>query len=431
MPNIFGANNTVAPTTATMDTSKPFDSDPSSHHPQIDQTTNNIIIMDNQNQQRTTHTDPHDPPLKAHLQQHQQSSQPLHQGTTQQPLKTGDNDERNVSGATPSHCNDEKTPVNDVTDLKAHYNNGGRPRVLSDVMPSNASTRTAAGPTTNNNNNNQDNHDGAISNVPVENSDDPSSSSPSSSSSSSSSNGPAAVTTEEFDDDGVQSIHENDPSSILPPLQTRQRQTSQGHDHLEPLTAVPPEDDQTEAAARQLPLIETQQQQQQHESSGEGRYPYQHQEPTHISGDPSLENPTEPAEQTTTTTTDTPERSSEAPVVMPTQQEERPSVHFQLVPYHEDPAYINKSLTLVERTLEESKVIRLGRQVLRDGQPVPPPNAKPGKPSDLDVWFTSKVVSRHHAELWVKDGTVSVGVATKSPLPLPPPLSLFFLFFFL
>ncbi|KAJ3416144.1 hypothetical protein HDV05_002789 [Chytridiales sp. JEL 0842] len=88
--------------------------------------------------------------------------------------------------------------------------------------------------------------------------------------------------------------------------------------------------------------------------------------------------------------------------------ETKPSVRFQLIPYHEDPANINKSLTLVERELEESKVIRIGRQVVRDGQPVPPPRGKLSKNADLDVWYVSKVVSRNHAELWLRDGQLYV-----------------------
>ncbi|KAI8847045.1 SMAD/FHA domain-containing protein [Chytridium lagenaria] len=48
--------------------------------------------------------------------------------------------------------------------------------------------------------------------------------------------------------------------------------------------------------------------------------------------------------------------------------------------------------------------LKIGRLVVKDGQTQPPK----GKSSDLDIWYTSKVVSRTHAEVWAKDGQIYI-----------------------
>ena len=78
-------------------------------------------------------------------------------------------------------------------------------------------------------------------------------------------------------------------------------------------------------------------------------------------------------------------------------------VKFQLVPFAEEGVEINKSVEFTERSLKDGMIMRIGRQVVKDGKTVPAVN---GKNPELDVWYTSKVVSRIHAEMWSKDGQV-------------------------
>lgn len=55
----------------------------------------------------------------------------------------------------------------------------------------------------------------------------------------------------------------------------------------------------------------------------------------------------------------------------------------------------------LERDLFENVVLKIGRQVNRGVNP------RDSLAAGRDcVWFKSKVVSRNHAEIWVKDGTV-------------------------
>ncbi|KAI9032456.1 hypothetical protein DFJ74DRAFT_654427 [Hyaloraphidium curvatum] len=62
-------------------------------------------------------------------------------------------------------------------------------------------------------------------------------------------------------------------------------------------------------------------------------------------------------------------------------------------PFHFDP---------IERDLFENVVLKIGRQVNKGGV-----NARDSLQQGRDcVWFKSKVVSRNHAEVWVKDGQV-------------------------
>lgn len=77
-------------------------------------------------------------------------------------------------------------------------------------------------------------------------------------------------------------------------------------------------------------------------------------------------------------------------------------VKFQLIPIselHGKPAVGE----VVERCLKERETIKIGRQVVRDGQATIKGTRKA---TELDVWFISKVVSRLHAEIWLKGGQV-------------------------
>lgn len=78
-------------------------------------------------------------------------------------------------------------------------------------------------------------------------------------------------------------------------------------------------------------------------------------------------------------------------------------VRFQLIPFSDIP---NRAPVgeVIERRIKEGQVIRIGRQIVRDGQPIVKGNKQA---TDIDIWFTSKVVSRLHAEMWVKDSQVS------------------------
>lgn len=80
------------------------------------------------------------------------------------------------------------------------------------------------------------------------------------------------------------------------------------------------------------------------------------------------------------------------------------SVKFQLIPISDTPGR-HAVGEVVERRLGDGRMMQLGRQVVKDGQPVVKGNKKS---TEVDVWFTSKVVSRLHAEMWVKNGTVHV-----------------------
>jgi hypothetical protein len=77
-------------------------------------------------------------------------------------------------------------------------------------------------------------------------------------------------------------------------------------------------------------------------------------------------------------------------------------VRFQLIPISDTPGKAAVG-EVVERKLKEKDTIKLGRQVVRDGQATIKGNKKA---TELDVWFSSKVVSRLHAEIWVKEGQV-------------------------
>jgi hypothetical protein len=74
------------------------------------------------------------------------------------------------------------------------------------------------------------------------------------------------------------------------------------------------------------------------------------------------------------------------------------SIRFQLIPVNETA----KKGELLERKLKPGQIMRIGRQVVKDGQPVQSP-----KTSDVDAWFQSKVISRSHAEIWVREGLVN------------------------
>ncbi|KAJ3329998.1 hypothetical protein HDU76_006688 [Blyttiomyces sp. JEL0837] len=121
--------------------------------------------------------------------------------------------------------------------------------------------------------------------------------------------------------------------------------------------------------------------------------------------DQSGNNPTSTAEAEITPvnaeSTTTPDSTTAPPP-------DREYVQIQLIPYNEDPAAPpNPTIQLAERKFKEGMIIRIGRQVVKDGQPVPRPNGKPDN-VDLDVWYNSKVVSRSHAEMWIKEGQVYI-----------------------
>jgi pSer/pThr/pTyr-binding forkhead associated (FHA) protein len=80
------------------------------------------------------------------------------------------------------------------------------------------------------------------------------------------------------------------------------------------------------------------------------------------------------------------------------------SVAIQLVPHSDSPAQPPIG-EVVERKLKEGRILKIGRQVMRDGQPVMRGNKVL---LEDDIWFVSKVVSRIHAELWTREGVVYI-----------------------
>ncbi|KAJ3267469.1 hypothetical protein HK104_005867, partial [Borealophlyctis nickersoniae] len=84
-------------------------------------------------------------------------------------------------------------------------------------------------------------------------------------------------------------------------------------------------------------------------------------------------------------------------------------IPIRLIPYSETPAkFIGEP---VERVLKDGHPVRIGRQVVKEGQHVNPPpkhGISAAKGGEQDVWFVSKVVSRNHAEMWAKDGLVYI-----------------------
>ncbi|KAJ3221834.1 hypothetical protein HK099_003056 [Clydaea vesicula] len=76
-------------------------------------------------------------------------------------------------------------------------------------------------------------------------------------------------------------------------------------------------------------------------------------------------------------------------------------IRLQLIPWSTVPMIKPVLNELVERRVKEGQTFRVGRQVQREGVPA---SAEPLNP--LDVWFTSKVVSRAHAEFSIKDGLI-------------------------
>ncbi|KAJ3304041.1 hypothetical protein HDV03_003155 [Kappamyces sp. JEL0829] len=79
-------------------------------------------------------------------------------------------------------------------------------------------------------------------------------------------------------------------------------------------------------------------------------------------------------------------------------------IKFQLIPISETPGKAAVG-EVVERRLKERDIIKVGRQVVRDGQATIKGSKKA---TELDVWFSSKVVSRLHAEIWTKDGQLCI-----------------------
>ncbi|KAJ3345761.1 hypothetical protein HDU91_007248 [Kappamyces sp. JEL0680] len=87
-------------------------------------------------------------------------------------------------------------------------------------------------------------------------------------------------------------------------------------------------------------------------------------------------------------------------------------IKFQLIPISETPGKAAVG-EVVERRLKERDIIKVGRQVVRDGQATIKGSKKA---TELDIWFSSKVVSRYgcdgdtrlHAEIWTKDGQLCI-----------------------
>lgn len=79
------------------------------------------------------------------------------------------------------------------------------------------------------------------------------------------------------------------------------------------------------------------------------------------------------------------------------------TVQLQLIPVSEIP---NKPTIgdVIERSLQEGVILSIGRQVIKDGQQV----IKGKQNSEDNIWFNSKVVSRNHAELWMKDHQIYI-----------------------
>ncbi|KAJ1549136.1 hypothetical protein HK405_009296 [Cladochytrium tenue] len=95
------------------------------------------------------------------------------------------------------------------------------------------------------------------------------------------------------------------------------------------------------------------------------------------------------------------EASAMTPVL--SQEYEPPAVdvmQIQLIPFYENCE--NDAHTQIDtKKLREGQRLRIGRMVVKEGQPLRPE-------SETEVWFTSKVVSRSHAEMWHKDGQVYI-----------------------
>ncbi|KAJ3275364.1 hypothetical protein HDV01_000656 [Terramyces sp. JEL0728] len=79
-------------------------------------------------------------------------------------------------------------------------------------------------------------------------------------------------------------------------------------------------------------------------------------------------------------------------------------LRFQLIPISETPGKAAVGEVL-ERKIKPGLTIKIGRQIVRDGQTTIKGNKKA---TEIDIWFTSKVVSRLHAEIWTKDGQLCI-----------------------
>ncbi|KAJ8331769.1 hypothetical protein QVD99_002016 [Batrachochytrium dendrobatidis] len=77
-------------------------------------------------------------------------------------------------------------------------------------------------------------------------------------------------------------------------------------------------------------------------------------------------------------------------------------LRFRLIPVSDTPGRPVVG-DVLERSVKEGVTLRIGRQVVRDGQPIATNSRGNRAPTDSDIWFISKVVSRIHAEMWVKD----------------------------
>ena len=75
------------------------------------------------------------------------------------------------------------------------------------------------------------------------------------------------------------------------------------------------------------------------------------------------------------------------------------SIKFQLIPVSQDP---NQPAVgeVVERKISEGIILSIGRLVIKDGQQITKGNKAL---NEEHIWFNSKVVSRTHAEVWLKD----------------------------
>jgi pSer/pThr/pTyr-binding forkhead associated (FHA) protein len=74
-------------------------------------------------------------------------------------------------------------------------------------------------------------------------------------------------------------------------------------------------------------------------------------------------------------------------------------IQFQLIPVSESPTKPAIG-EVIDRSIQEGVTLTIGRQVIKDGQPVIKGNKQQ---SQDNIWLNSKVVSRTHAELWMKN----------------------------
>ncbi|KAJ3387084.1 hypothetical protein HDU84_001057 [Entophlyctis sp. JEL0112] len=121
--------------------------------------------------------------------------------------------------------------------------------------------------------------------------------------------------------------------------------------------------------------------------------------PSTQAGDPLTPTPDNPLpEQPKVEEEEKEEEEDQVPEVMR-------KLHFQLIPFAAQGQHPNPTVECVERKIREGEVVRIGRKVVKSGNEHTPEGQDD---SPLNVWYSSKVVSRNHAELWIADGQLFV-----------------------